>query len=176
MAIASNTSKYSYHLTPQAYILPLLHAAKNLSSTTNGVFLGRIEEATVTIEDAVPLLHNYTSLTPMMEIGMEMAEVYGKEKGLTIVGYYQANNGEDVSLGRVGERVLDVLKGKWDGAFGMVVSLVHGWLGNGPEEIIHIWLFGKPLNLRTGRQYKVRIGRTSICCQYRTSSKTAIWT
>jgi len=141
------TTPSSYTFTAQAYTVPLLHAAKYLASTTNGLFLGRITDSSITIEDAVPLLHNHISLTPMMEIGMDMANTYAQERGLRIVGYYQANKGEETGLGRVGERILGMLHTKWNGAFGMVVSSLKTLIPS-------VKLCERLLQLRTGNERK----------------------
>lgn len=118
-----STSRYTF--TPTAYVLPLLHAAKNLSSTCLGVLLGRAPstgEAETIIEDVIPLIHHYTSLSPMTEAALEMVDVYAKEKGLIVAGVYIAHAGEERELDRVGERILDLLKSSHEGAFGLVVS------------------------------------------------------
>ncbi|KAL7422424.1 hypothetical protein Q5752_003072 [Cryptotrichosporon argae] len=119
-----------YTLTPLAATLPLLHAAKHHASTLNGVFLGvpsapssssSSSSSSVQITHAVPLLHHYTSLSPMMEIGLEMVYAHAAERGLDVVGYYQANE-VGGGLGRVGERVVDKLRARHSGAFGLVIN------------------------------------------------------
>jgi hypothetical protein len=127
-------SPYRYTIQPQAYALPLIHAAKYPSSTLNGLLLGKLTPASaldsssghVVVSSAIPLLHAYTSLSPMMEIGLEMAEAYAAEQGLRVVGYYQANEGEDGTLGRVGERICETLRSNFDGAFGLLVCPAAG--------------------------------------------------
>ena len=119
---------YTFTLTPLAYTLPLLHAARHLS-TVLGIFLGRSSPSPsssssaseIIIEDAIPLIHHYTSLSPMTEVALEMAELYAEERGLSVVGVYLAPESA-TGLGRVGEKVLGAIREKFDGAFGMVVN------------------------------------------------------
>jgi len=62
----------SYTLASPAYLKIWFHAAKYPHQPVNGVLLGKESEGTVQILDAVPLLHHWTSLSPMMEIGLEL--------------------------------------------------------------------------------------------------------
>lgn len=129
--MSEQKQSFTYELTPLAYTIPLLHAAHHLS-TVLGVFLGRLSpspsssssttSSQMIIEDAIPLIHHYTSLSPMTEVALEMAELYGEERGLTVVGMYIApENGTE--LGRVGEKVLSAIRDKFSCAFGMVVRV-----------------------------------------------------
>ena len=59
----------SYTLSEKAYFKVFFHASKRPHRQVNGVLLGKKEGAAILIEDAVPLLHHWTSLSPMMEIG-----------------------------------------------------------------------------------------------------------
>lgn len=52
-----------------------LHAAKHPHKAVNGVLIGKKgkgREDSVAILDAIPLLHVWTTLSPMMEIGIEL--------------------------------------------------------------------------------------------------------
>lgn len=62
----------TYTLSNQAYIKIFFHAAKHPQRSVNGVLLGKAEASGVVIQDAVPLLHHWTSLSPMMEIGLDL--------------------------------------------------------------------------------------------------------
>lgn len=67
-------SSPSYTIASEAYYKIFFHAAKHPHKPVNGVLLG-IQEGSggeVTISDAVPLLHHWTSLSPMMEIGLDL--------------------------------------------------------------------------------------------------------
>jgi hypothetical protein len=124
---------YTYTLTPAAFAIPILHAARYSSSTVTGVLLGRTpatsssdpssSKTEIFVEDAVPLLHHYTSLSAMMEVALDLVQEYAGAKGWRVVGYYEAReDGEGMS--RQGERVLRALRAEWDGVFGLVVSLI----------------------------------------------------
>jgi hypothetical protein len=63
----------AYVLSHKAYLSLLLHAAKYPHKPVNGVLLGKTGEAdTVEVVATVPLLHAWTSLSPMMEIGLDL--------------------------------------------------------------------------------------------------------
>src|ERR1700675_263299 len=62
----------SYVVSHQAYVKIFFHAAKHPHRPVNGVLLGKSQSGSVTIEDSIPLLHHWTSLSPMMEIGLDL--------------------------------------------------------------------------------------------------------
>lgn len=62
----------TYTLSHQAYLKIIFHAAKHPHKPVNGVLLGKQTEKSVLVSDAVPLLHLWTSLSPMMEIGLDL--------------------------------------------------------------------------------------------------------
>ena len=62
----------SYTISAKAYLKIFFHAAKHPHKPVNGVLLGKKEENVITIDDAIPLLHHWTSLSPMMEIGLDL--------------------------------------------------------------------------------------------------------
>lgn len=64
----------SYTILAEAYYKLFFHAAKHPHKPVNGIFLGKQDPPgnSVTIIDTVPLLHHWTSLSPMMEIGLDM--------------------------------------------------------------------------------------------------------
>ena len=116
-------STNTYTLSSIAYALPLLHAARHTSYTVVGLLLGSAASTgEVNVQDAVPLLHNYTSLTPMAEVGLSLVQAEAKSRSLSIVGVYVIYDGDITGLGRVGERVLQELKKDFDGAIGLRVS------------------------------------------------------
>ena len=129
--MATPTNPYTYTLTSLAYTLPLLHAARHLSYTVIGLLLSRspspitpdTSSSRITIDDAIPLIHHYTSLSPMMELSLDLALAHANEKGMKIVGMYIGREGTGVGegLGRVGDKVLEVLKKQFNGAFAMIV-------------------------------------------------------
>lgn len=69
----------SYTVSAKAYFKIFFHAAKYPHLPVNGVLLGREDpestEETVEILDAIPLLHHWTSLSPMMEIGLDLVSL-----------------------------------------------------------------------------------------------------
>ncbi len=123
---------YKYTVSPQAYILPLLHAARHLT-TVLGIFLGQVSSSEILIAEAIPLIHNYTSLSIMTEIALEMAEVYAEDKGMKVIGMYLAQE-SGTGLGRVGERVLGAIRERFVGAFAMVVGSPSGSVDRKAEE------------------------------------------
>lgn len=62
----------SYSILHKAYIKIFLHTVKHPHKQVNGVLLGKLESNVVIIQDVVPLLHHWTSLSPMMEIGLDL--------------------------------------------------------------------------------------------------------
>jgi len=98
----------SYTLSHLAYLKLVLHAAKYPHATVNGVLLtsSAPSSKTVLISDAVPLLHHWTTLSPMMEIGLDLAGTHADDNNARLVGYYEASDRtSDTSLSSTGERV-----------------------------------------------------------------------
>lgn len=65
----------SYTISHQAYVKIRLHVAKHPHKAVNGVLIGKkgkAREDSVAILDAIPLLHLWTTLSPMMEVGLEL--------------------------------------------------------------------------------------------------------
>lgn len=86
----------AYHLQSLAALKTLLHLAKYPHSTVIGVLVGTVERDTVTISDAIPLVHHWLDLSPVLEAGLAMAQVYAKSKQLKIVGTYVAHSRTDL--------------------------------------------------------------------------------
>lgn len=140
------TGLTTYTLSNRAYIKIFFHAAKHPQRSINGVLLGKTEGSSIIIEDAVPLLHHWTSLSPMMEIGLDLvsntvrmsfhlsyllsrvprkAGQYADSQGLKLVGYYQAcERLDDAALAPVGEKVAEKIKAGFDKAVAFVVCLI----------------------------------------------------
>ncbi|KAG6405243.1 hypothetical protein SASPL_130379 [Salvia splendens] len=99
-------SRYEIHQS--AYIKLVLHALKHRTSAVNAVLLGRSAGAGVEIVDSVPLFHSQIGLLPPLEIALIMIEEYYGEKGLSIVGYFHANERyDDFELGGVAKNIGD---------------------------------------------------------------------
>eukprot|EP00904_Undaria_pinnatifida_P008106 jgi/Undpi1/4425/HiC_scaffold_17.g07780.m1 len=76
-----------------AYLKLMLHAAKYPWASVSGFLLGETgssEEEQVTVKDAVPLFHTAT-LAPLLETSAAMVDAHAAKIGLSIVGFYQAN-------------------------------------------------------------------------------------
>jgi len=73
LSFISIMSTLSYEIHADAYYKVFFHAAKHPHNPVNGILLGtRSKESKVNIMDAIPLLHHWTSLSPMMEIGLDL--------------------------------------------------------------------------------------------------------
>ncbi|KAJ8082460.1 hypothetical protein PM082_008315 [Marasmius tenuissimus] len=113
----------SYTIHPPAYFKIFFHAAKHPHRQVNGVLLGSKNGETVEITDAVPLLHHWTSLSPMMEIGLDLAGRHAESSGLQLVGYYQASERlDDTALAPVGEKVASKIKESFKDAVAFVID------------------------------------------------------
>ncbi|KAL7217268.1 hypothetical protein ACSBR1_029053 [Camellia fascicularis] len=114
-----------YQIGQNAYIKLILHALKHRSSAVNGVLLGRLSggdsNPVVEIADSVPLFHSQIGLLPPLEIALiqvspplilpildlRIEEYYGAQ-GLSIVGYFHANERfDDSELGNVAKNIGD---------------------------------------------------------------------
>ncbi|KAF9523904.1 hypothetical protein CPB83DRAFT_862113 [Crepidotus variabilis] len=116
----------SYEVAPEAYYKIYFHAAKHPHKPVNGVLLGTQNpprSGVVKIVDSVPLLHHWTSLSPMMEIGLDLAIQHAENERLQVVGYYQAcERLDEVVLAPVGERVASKVQEKFEDAIAFVVD------------------------------------------------------
>lgn len=65
----------AFTVSRNAYAKVAFHAAKYPHRQVNGVLLGKEESGTVQVEDAVPLLHHWTGLSPSMEIGLDLVSL-----------------------------------------------------------------------------------------------------
>jgi len=65
-------------ISDKAYLKVALHSAKHPHASVNGVLVGaKLEDTSFkgdvwTISDAIPLLHHWTNLSPMMEVGLDL--------------------------------------------------------------------------------------------------------
>jgi hypothetical protein len=67
------TTKYT--ITGPAYIKLFFHLSKHPHQRVNGVLIGKeTPDGGVEAIDAIPLLHHWTSLSPMMEIGLDLVD------------------------------------------------------------------------------------------------------
>jgi len=113
----------TYSISNTTYIKLILHAAKHPHATVNGVLLGSKSSNGVLVVDAIPLLHRWTSLSPMMEIGLDLARSNAEERQLKLVGYYQVTDRpSDKVLVPVGESVASSIRAGFDDAIALVVD------------------------------------------------------
>ncbi|KAG8922216.1 hypothetical protein FRC00_007702 [Tulasnella sp. 408] len=118
----------SFTLQEKAYLKFFFHAAKHPHASVTGVFLGRRRAAEGNQEiwdvvDAIPLCHNWTNLSPMAEVGLELASIYAKETESRIVGYYHASGwAQDVALPAHGHHILQSLTREFPLAFALVFN------------------------------------------------------
>ncbi|KIJ62582.1 hypothetical protein HYDPIDRAFT_176400 [Hydnomerulius pinastri MD-312] len=125
----------SYSISHEAYVKIFLHAAKHPHKPVNGVLLGKLSSGVVTIQDVIPLLHHWTSLSPMMEIGLDLAKGHSESAGLSLVGYYQAcERIDDAALAPVGERVAQQIRSQFSDAIAFVID--GDALGSGDAALI----------------------------------------
>lgn len=111
----------AYTLSSKAYLKIVFHAAKYPHQPVNGVLVGS-DKAGVEILDVIPLLHHWTSLSPMMEIGLDLAVIHAESEGLKLVGYYQAcERLDDTALAPVGEKIATRIKQTCPNAVAFVV-------------------------------------------------------
>ncbi|KAI0052215.1 UPF0172-domain-containing protein [Auriscalpium vulgare] len=113
-----------YKLTDLAYSKLIVHALKHPHAAVNGVLLGTAQPGgkTVDIVDAVPLLHHWVNLSPMMELGLEKVALHAETRGLAIVGFYHAwERVDEAALSPVGERVAAKLKESFPDAVALVI-------------------------------------------------------
>ncbi|KAJ3506914.1 hypothetical protein NLJ89_g6597 [Agrocybe chaxingu] len=114
-----------YTVEADAYYKLYFHAAKHPHKPVNGVLVGTQDGPgkPVTIIDSIPLLHHWTSLSPMMEIGLDLAFQHAGNEGLKIVGYYQAcERLEETILAPVGEKVAGKIKANFEDAIAFVID------------------------------------------------------
>eukprot|EP00262_Sarcandra_glabra_P013038 TRINITY_DN351_c0_g1_i1.p1 TRINITY_DN351_c0_g1~~TRINITY_DN351_c0_g1_i1.p1 ORF type:complete len:202 (-),score=27.45 TRINITY_DN351_c0_g1_i1:446-1051(-) len=101
---------FRYEMAQNAYIKLVLHALKHNSSAVNGVLVGRLldDTAVVEISDAVPLSHSLIGLLPTLELALLQIEEHFGPQGLSVVGYYHANERyDDHDLGIVAKKIGD---------------------------------------------------------------------
>lgn len=65
-----------FTVSKNAYAKVVFHAAKYPHRQVNGILLGKQTSGYVHAEDAIPLLHHWTSLSPSMEIGLDLVSFH----------------------------------------------------------------------------------------------------
>jgi len=100
-------------LAADAYVTLFLHACKHSSKAVNGLLLGSVDaNNNIMALKALPLFHSSFALSPMLEVALMLADEFCKqEKGLQIVGYYQANElSGDLDLGPFGRKIAEKIR------------------------------------------------------------------
>ena len=123
-----------YTLDRTALLKALLHSIKYPSASVNGILLAdkKSNSQAVTVVDAIPVLHSFLTLAPVLETALIQVRVaalmaaaihcfpstqfhmqiaaYAKEQGLQIVGLYHANERfDDSELGQSARKIADKL-------------------------------------------------------------------
>ncbi|KAK3008695.1 hypothetical protein RJ639_015244 [Escallonia herrerae] len=101
-----------YEIGQNAYIKLVLHALKHKTSAANGVLLGRLSGSdaspVVEVTDSVPLFHSQIGVLAPLEIALIMIEEHYGAQGLSIVGYFHANERfDDAELGNIAKNIGD---------------------------------------------------------------------
>ena len=122
-------------LQPDAYCTIMLHACKHPCKAVNGLLLGSVSGASVSVRKALPLFHSSFALGPFLEMALTLVRTQPRpacirasvislaraacqadehcklSDGLAIVGYYQANEmGDDMELGAFGKKIAEKLR------------------------------------------------------------------
>ncbi|CAE6389012.1 unnamed protein product [Rhizoctonia solani] len=113
-----------FQLSHKAYTKLIIHAAKYPHAPVNGVLLGKASGEPIVVDDAVPLLHQWTNLSPMMEIGLDLARTHAESTGMKLLGYYQATQrlDDDEGLSAVGQKITANLREGFKDAFALVID------------------------------------------------------
>jgi hypothetical protein len=127
-----------YSLDRSALLKILLHSLKFPTTSVSGFLLGEETSGTagetssaatgssrvLHIYDAVPVAHNFLTLTlPLESALIQLQEHCKQDKKLNIVGYYQCNERlEDGDLGDVGRKVAGKVEAVFPGSIALVVS------------------------------------------------------
>lgn len=76
----------STEVAPLAYRKIVYHSAKYMSSTVIGILVGTTRER---VEDVIPFVHHWHTLSPMTEAGMALVEAHTAKHHQQILGLYE---------------------------------------------------------------------------------------
>lgn len=79
----------SIAITPEAYALLVLHAARHPHATVTGFLLGSASSGTTTVSKVVPLAHHWTNLATIEDAGLGLVSRIRALEGRFWVGTYQ---------------------------------------------------------------------------------------
>ncbi|KAI9626527.1 hypothetical protein KEM48_010355 [Puccinia striiformis f. sp. tritici PST-130] len=101
----------NYVIQPLPALKTLRHSSKYPHSTVIGLLVGTIEGDKTTISDAIPLVHHWLDLSPMLEAGVALAKIHVQSNSLRLVGTYIAHARIDLkSLDIVSQRINESLQ------------------------------------------------------------------
>ncbi|KAL6767356.1 TLA1 [Auxenochlorella protothecoides x Auxenochlorella symbiontica] len=144
----------------------LLHAIKYPAFGVNGVLLGSIANGTVTATDAVPFVHNFTTLLPAFETALCQVDNHTKtQSGVQVVGYYQANeHNKDTQLSGAGKLLATKVATLWPSAIAVVLDpeglrqLLQSSGGESPSDARPLFT----LHIKDGRNWVEYGGRLKV--------------
>mmetsp|Transcript_1629 Transcript_1629/g.3374 ORF Transcript_1629/g.3374 Transcript_1629/m.3374 type:complete len:196 (-) Transcript_1629:1091-1678(-) len=106
-----------------AYAKVVLHALKHPSASVNGVLIGKPGSSGLVVTDAVGMMHGQLALAPMIEVALAQIEAHFTDQGLSIVGYYHANERlRDQEMASVGKKVADKIASRCPEAVALLVD------------------------------------------------------
>ncbi|CAI2165907.1 12446_t:CDS:2 [Funneliformis geosporum] len=123
-----NIYHFNYIINTRAYLKIILHACKYPTRTVNGILLAQVSNEDdssnqIIISDVVPLFHNWHTLTPMLEVGLQQIDIYANQNKLNVVGYYHANERiDDNKLPPFGQKIASKIFEKFNDAIALVVQ------------------------------------------------------
>jgi hypothetical protein len=130
-----------YSLDRSALLKILLHSLKFPTTSVSGFLLGEETSGNagqsstgstrvLHIYDAVPVAHNFLTLTlPLETAFIQLQEHCKQDKKLSIVGYYQCNEQlEDSDLGDIGKKVAGKVEAVFPGSIALVVRKEASWM------------------------------------------------
>lgn len=85
-SVSPTMSSAPVEVAPKAYRKMVYHAAKYVSTTVMGVLVGTSAER---VDDVIPLVHHWHTLSPMVEAGMAMTEAHLRTTKQRIIGVYE---------------------------------------------------------------------------------------
>eukprot|EP01061_Rhynchopus_euleeides_P011386 TRINITY_DN20947_c0_g1_i1.p2 TRINITY_DN20947_c0_g1~~TRINITY_DN20947_c0_g1_i1.p2 ORF type:complete len:223 (+),score=61.55 TRINITY_DN20947_c0_g1_i1:93-761(+) len=151
-------------LSPVAYGKVFLHAQNYPSQAVSGLLLGRV----VTVEgkkelfvaEVLPLFHSFVQLLPMLQVALAHARTWGKDRGLTVVGYYTApsNLNDKASITPFAEKAMKLVSEANAGNPSLALAIINSKMTGDSAEIP--FKFFDSSDLKTGRTSE------SGCCRF----------
>lgn len=144
-----------YNVDRNALLKILLHSLKYPTTGVSGFLLGELKECEsasqasppsspravagkiLHIYDAVPVCHNFLTLTLPLELALAQLEIYcNTQKNIRVVGYYQCNERlDDSELGGPGRRIADRVESVAPGSVAIIVGLLLVFISNAARDL-----------------------------------------